>query len=72
MGSSKVAGTPECLIAMHVRRLGAQLNIGDAFGAGNFIKPSKSHGGAHRGRRRLRGVDESRAAHQDHRALGAG
>ena len=44
MGSSAVAWTNECLIAMHVRRLGVQLNIGDAFGAGRFIRPPVSNG----------------------------
>ena len=46
MGSPSVAWTNECLIAMHVRRQGAQLNIGDVFGAGRFIRPpaSRRHG----------------------------
>ena len=39
MGSTAVAWTPECLIAMHLRRHGVQLNIGDAFGAGRFLRP---------------------------------
>ena len=38
-GSASVTWTNECLIALHLRRMGVQLHIGDPYGAGSYVRP---------------------------------
>ena len=42
LGSIAVTWTSECLVALHLRRWGVQLNLGGDFGMGHHIRPSNA------------------------------